>query len=171
MIPTDSAAAAGRRARRVTTALGLVAPLLLVLVGMGQMGLVRHADLTPWKGGGFGMFAAIDERVLVVEVDVGDERRPVSRDAVATVVDPAVIDRAVAMPDSSALERVGAAVLSVPWQASTVDGPPVGSGGLAVPARDGKTPTAVHIALEEVRYDAGAHTATRERLASLTVRR
>jgi len=47
----------------------LAAPLLLATLAILQLLLVRHADLSPWLGGGFGMFATIDsrsERHLVV---------------------------------------------------------------------------------------------------------
>ena len=33
---------------------------LLIAVASAQMVLARTADLSPWKGGGFGMFAAVD---------------------------------------------------------------------------------------------------------------
>ena len=38
----------------------LVPPLLLFVVAVIQIVLARTADLTPWKGGGFGMFATLD---------------------------------------------------------------------------------------------------------------
>jgi hypothetical protein len=34
--------------------------VLLVLVALVQIGLTRTSALTPWKGGGFGMFATLD---------------------------------------------------------------------------------------------------------------
>ena len=34
--------------------------LLLALVAVCQIVLAKTADLTPWKGGGFGMFATLD---------------------------------------------------------------------------------------------------------------
>jgi hypothetical protein len=34
--------------------------LILVVVAAIQIGLARTADLTPWKGGGFGMFSTSD---------------------------------------------------------------------------------------------------------------
>jgi len=40
-------------------AVGLV-PLLLVLVAARQIYLVQSQQLTPWLGGGFGMFASVD---------------------------------------------------------------------------------------------------------------
>ena len=50
--------------------------LLLALVAVCQIVLAKTADLTPWKGGGFGMFATLDHnahRRLEVVVD-GTER-------------------------------------------------------------------------------------------------
>jgi len=43
-----------------TRALAAVPPALLAVVGCLQIGLARLTPLTPWKGGGFGMFATID---------------------------------------------------------------------------------------------------------------
>ena len=37
-----------------------VAPMLLAIVAVIQIGLTRSVDLTPWKGGGFGMFSTLD---------------------------------------------------------------------------------------------------------------
>ena len=53
-------------------------PLLLCLVALLQLFLVRTHDLTPWRGGGFGMFSTNDGEVRLVEVWVTDaqgERR------------------------------------------------------------------------------------------------
>jgi hypothetical protein len=50
----------------------LAAPLLLAAVGLLQILLAHQAGLSPWLGGGFGMFATIDsrsERHLVVFAD------------------------------------------------------------------------------------------------------
>jgi hypothetical protein len=43
-----------------TRALAAVPPALLAVVACVQVGLARLTPLTPWKGGGFGMFATID---------------------------------------------------------------------------------------------------------------
>jgi hypothetical protein len=40
--------------------LAAVPPALLVLVACGQIALTRLTPLTPWKGGGFGMFSTAD---------------------------------------------------------------------------------------------------------------
>ena len=38
----------------------LVAPVLLVVVAGSQIGLAKTVGMTPWKGGGFGMFSTLD---------------------------------------------------------------------------------------------------------------
>jgi hypothetical protein len=38
----------------------LAPALILCLVAFGQIGLARWTELSPWKGGGFGMFATTD---------------------------------------------------------------------------------------------------------------
>ena len=38
----------------------LVPRVLLVVVALCQIGLAKTAALTPWKGGGFGMFSTLD---------------------------------------------------------------------------------------------------------------
>jgi hypothetical protein len=40
----------------------LAAPGLLVAVALAQIGLALGLDLSPWLGGGFGMFATIESR-------------------------------------------------------------------------------------------------------------
>ena len=49
--------------------------VLLVLVALVQIGLTRTSALTPWKGGGFGMFATLDHgafRRVEVVIDAPD---------------------------------------------------------------------------------------------------
>jgi len=41
-------------------ALAAIPPALLAVVACVQIGLARSSPLTPWKGGGFGMFATTD---------------------------------------------------------------------------------------------------------------
>jgi hypothetical protein len=48
---------------------------LLTITALTQIGLTRTADLTPWKGGGFGMFATLDHgafRGVDILVDAPD---------------------------------------------------------------------------------------------------
>jgi hypothetical protein len=64
--------------------LPLVPPALLCLVAIGQVYLARARDLSPWKGGGFGMFSTNDDEFRRIEVWIdgpeGEQELDVSRD-------------------------------------------------------------------------------------------
>jgi hypothetical protein len=49
-----------------------IPPILLCLVAFLQLFLVRAHDLTPWRGGGFGMFSTNDDESRLIEVWVTD---------------------------------------------------------------------------------------------------
>lgn len=49
------------RARRRHVLLPLIPGLLLSIVAIAQVRLTRAEHLTPWKGGGFGMFSTTDD--------------------------------------------------------------------------------------------------------------
>ena len=51
--------------------LPLIPPAVLVLVALGQVHLTRSQDLTPWKGGGFGMFSTSDGDSRMIQAWVG----------------------------------------------------------------------------------------------------
>ena len=58
-----------------------VAPLALLAVAGWHVGLRASSDLTPWKGGGFGMFSTVDSpgtRLVRVEVTSPLGRTPVA---------------------------------------------------------------------------------------------
>ena len=58
-----------------------MAPLVLVLVLATHVAARRSEDLTPWKGGGFGMFSTVDSpagRVVRAEIDTDVGRLPVA---------------------------------------------------------------------------------------------
>jgi len=53
----------------------LLPPVLLAVVALLQIALARTADLTAWKGGGFGMFSTLDHgayRGVDIVVDAPD---------------------------------------------------------------------------------------------------
>jgi hypothetical protein len=56
--------------RKWSDLLPLLPPVLLFLVALGQVYLAHTADLTPWKGGGFGMFSTNDGESRWVEVRI-----------------------------------------------------------------------------------------------------
>lgn len=75
--PEHGALAGASRAPRVA----LVPPLLLAALALVQIGLAFGAHLSPWKGGGFGMFASNDHGGfrsvrLVAEGPDGEARIP-----------------------------------------------------------------------------------------------
>jgi len=96
--------------------LGVLAPLLLVIVASTQVVIASTSDLTPWRGGGFGMFSTLDahdQRILRVTVTTGDtERVPV--DPAALLSDGAALrDEAVTArnhPTEGNLERLASAI-------------------------------------------------------------
>jgi hypothetical protein len=83
--------------------------LLLVIVASTQIIWSRTLGLTPWKGGGFGMFSSLDDaafrfvRVVVEAPDRSEEieMAPSLEDAAA---------RAVTLPSAYRLERLAVAV-------------------------------------------------------------
>lgn len=82
---------------------------LLVVVATVQIGLVRAAHLTPWKGGGFGMFAAVDGsavRSIRIRLD-GPERSEMLEVPPSLAFDAA---RAVALPVRPFLARLAGKV-------------------------------------------------------------
>ena len=68
---SDESAARASEARAAR--LAWIAPSILIAVALAQFVLVRRADFSPWKGGGFGMFSTTDHgpsrsvRVLAVD--------------------------------------------------------------------------------------------------------
>ncbi len=89
--------------------LACVAPALLVAVACVQIGLTRTAGLSPWLGGGFGMFSTSDDRghrhLHVVEespgifadIQVSEELHDLAR-------------RVLALPTPPRLERLARAI-------------------------------------------------------------
>lgn len=72
--------ATGKRLGGIGKAVALVPAIVLAAVAVGQMVVARTSDLSPWKGGGFGMFSTIDSpgaRVLRAFLVRGGEEIPV----------------------------------------------------------------------------------------------
>lgn len=95
-------------------------PALLVIVCINQLYLAFTKDLTPWKGGGFGMFATIDRM----------ERRPVhitvNSDIGKCIADPRdVIENQLelsgirALPTDTQLERIARLTSGMEWVIDT----------------------------------------------------
>jgi hypothetical protein len=101
-----------RQAYGPARAAAIVAPsVLLIVVAAAQMTLARTAGLSPWKGGGFGMFASVDGlpfrwvRVYVSAADRSEE----------LAIPPSLEDQAnrvVTWPRVSALQDLARAVIA-----------------------------------------------------------
>jgi hypothetical protein len=90
----------------MTTDWRVFAPVVVLLVVAGtQLVLVRTAGLTPWKGGGFGMFAAVDGgAVRSVRIVVEGPGRSEVLDVPPSLALDA--ERAAALPITGLLARV-----------------------------------------------------------------
>jgi hypothetical protein len=99
-------------------------PFLLCIVAVTQIFLSHTKHLTPWKGGGFGMFASIDRmerRVLHItaETDWGKY-----------VIDPEIIinrreySRIQAMPSVTSLKSIHDTVRNSGWALDSTAAPP-----------------------------------------------
>jgi hypothetical protein len=101
-----------RRARH------LVAPVLLLVTAAVQHVLVRSRDLSPWKGGGFGMFSSTDSpeaRFLRLSLVLPDRAMAVALPARFAELGR----RARALPSQAGLQELAESVATLSW---VVDG-------------------------------------------------
>jgi hypothetical protein len=109
-MPPDPSPAPARRAARTGAArLPLLPPALLALLGVVQIALAFGAGLSPWKGGGFGMFASTDhggfrEVRVLAETAEGEQRVPIPPEHQRAA------RRAREMPSAAALRALGRAL-------------------------------------------------------------
>src|SRR5262249_2104091 len=84
---------------------------LLVVVACAQIALTRLTPLSPWKGGGFGMFASLDGlQFREVRLYVEGRHRPEALTVPDSLLDPA--NRAAVWPTPRLLRRLGREVLA-----------------------------------------------------------
>lgn len=92
--------------------LAAIPAFLLATVALAQIGLARQGLLTPWKGGGFGMFAASDgigNRGLKILVEAPGRREQLEPPRELRKV----VAKALAMPDDRRLRRLADAMLEL----------------------------------------------------------
>ena len=88
-------------------------PMVLITVGVIQIFLTQTVGLSPWKGGGFGMFAAIDSpsmRVLATEALTQDNQR--IRLEVLYDLDHSTRQRIRSVPKETELEQLAGQLLT-----------------------------------------------------------
>ena len=89
----------------------ILAPALLVAVASSQIALSRTVDLTPWKGGGFGMFATLD--TPAIGASTSSSTRPIESEALQVPASiELVVARAAACPADGMLRAVAEAVVA-----------------------------------------------------------
>ncbi|MDP3920951.1 MAG: hypothetical protein Q8R76_09135 [Candidatus Omnitrophota bacterium] len=86
-------------------------PTLLVLVAATQMVLTQTSPLSPWRGGGFGMFGTVDSvgaRFLSLEGETANGKRvPINIDATLRRIFPNRYDALRSRPTEKALRLLG----------------------------------------------------------------
>ena len=102
-------------------------PGLLILVALGQQLLVAESRISPWKGGGFGMFSTVDDpytRQLHAHALRGGESVPLALDALEELRPEvtAVFTRARYVPTHRNLEAATRELLTVQWIVSVEEG-------------------------------------------------
>jgi hypothetical protein len=91
-----------------------VAPALLVIIACLQLTLAHTRSLTPWKGGGFGMFSTVDSRdarFVRLFVKTADGEFPVATPPNAREA----VSRARSLPTREQLETVAREVARSAW--------------------------------------------------------
>jgi hypothetical protein len=90
-------------------------PILLGLIAISQIYMVFKKNLTPWKGGGFGMFAMIDRlENRPVHITLISSEKEYIVDA-RDLLDRQEYYRVKSRPDRKILERLATNVLNRKW--------------------------------------------------------
>ncbi|GAB4376405.1 MAG: hypothetical protein Kow00121_23450 [Elainellaceae cyanobacterium] len=95
---------------------------ILVLVALLQLYLTHTANLSPWKGGGFGMFGAIDAPTMrIIQAKVLDQDgKPIQLD-VYSGLDDRTIRRIRTLPRQSDLEQIAPQLVAQAVVPTTVE--------------------------------------------------
>lgn len=111
-----------RRGTRVTDYLerGLPA-LILTVVAFTQLYLAHTSNLSPWKGGGFGMFAAVDAPAMRIIMAEGlDENGQRLRLDAYSALDDNTVRRIRSFPKPSDLEQLAPQLLGQSFVPSSI---------------------------------------------------
>lgn len=125
-------------------------PLLLVLVAVRQIALSQKYSLSPWKGGGFGMFSSLDRaetRLVRCDLVIDSSRTPIH------------------LPRSERIQRLVSDAQSVPTPDHLVTLAREISREIPAPTTGG-TPQ-VHVEVRKLRYRSKDHRLFAELLADV----
>jgi hypothetical protein len=86
---------------------------ILIIVACLQIVLTQVTNLSPWKGGGFGMFAAIDAPAMRVILATGlDQDNQLLRLDISSAIEHSTLRRILTLPKASDLEQVAPQLVS-----------------------------------------------------------
>ena len=95
--------------------------LILIGVALVQIYLAMTVNLTPWKGGGFGMFAAIDSSAMrVIQAEGLDQNGQILTLDLVNALDKQTWRRIRALPRQSDLEEIAPQLIAQPFVPSTI---------------------------------------------------
>ena len=139
--------------------------IILVSIAGNQVRLVHSRDLSPWRGGGFGLFSTIDRaaerRISCVGIDAGGEIRVLKLGFTGTGPEHgfglSFRKRLQALPDREQMERLGEMLLGADFL-------PAGErfyrlrgwNDRGIPAGQTRRLTAVRIAVWKLRFEPGS---------------
>ena len=141
---------------------GALPAAVLVLVALVQITLLQPAGLTPWKGGGFGMFSTVDAlnyRVVTIELETPDGAGVLSRATKAEVLG-SQRGRIAAFPHERAARATADALAEERWEIQ---------GDRAVPAVAGHEVERILLEVEHLHLEEDLVTLTRRPVWSTTL--
>src|SRR5689334_22540220 len=95
--------------------------IILILVALLQLYLTHTANLSPWKGGGFGMFGAIDAPDMrVIQAEALDREGNLIQLEVYSALEDRTILRTRTLPRQSDLEQIAPQFVSQPVVPTTI---------------------------------------------------
>jgi len=103
--------------------------IVLMLIAVRHNYLVRTTHITPWKGGGFGMFSKVFERFFKVHLLINGEKIPVKLPERKLEEVHTVISKLRRYPNQADLQVVANAIKELSWvesvdEASEIEGLP-----------------------------------------------
>ncbi len=96
--------------------------MILVMVALLQMYLTHTANLSPWKGGGFGMFGAIDAPAMrVIHAEGLDQNGQLIQLDLYSALDDRTIRRIRTLPRQSDLEQIAPQLIAQAVVPTTIE--------------------------------------------------